>query len=89
GDTLGDQTRQAFRNMTSAIESVGGKIEDICSITVYVQDTDLQKDVYPQINPAVFEVFADKPPARAVVGGVSLPRSTEKVMISAYAVVGA
>lgn len=89
GDSLGDQTRQAFRNMASAIESVGGTMKDICSITVYVQETDLQKDVYPQINPAVFEVFADKPPARAVVGGVALPRESEKVMISAFAVVGA
>ncbi|MEP7457347.1 RidA family protein [Phyllobacterium sp. SB3] len=89
GDTLGEQTRQAFRNMTSAIESVGGTIADVCSITIYVQDTDLQKDVYPHINPAVFEVFADRPPARAVVGGVALPRATEKVMISAYAIVDA
>jgi len=87
GDTLREQTRQAFRNMSSAIESVGGTIKDVCSITIYVQDTDLQRDVYPQINPACHEFFADQPPARAVVGGIALPRATERVMISGYAVV--
>jgi enamine deaminase RidA (YjgF/YER057c/UK114 family) len=48
GQTLQDQTRQAFRNMNAAMESVGGSIKDVCSITIYVQETDLQKNVYPR-----------------------------------------
>jgi 2-iminobutanoate/2-iminopropanoate deaminase len=88
GDTLNEQTRQAFRNMQAALASVGAKMTDVCSITIYVQETDLQRDVYPQINPACFEVFGKRPPARAVVGGVALPRPTEKVMISAHAILG-
>jgi 2-iminobutanoate/2-iminopropanoate deaminase len=87
GQTLQDQTRQAFRNMNAAMESVGGSIKDVCRITIYVQETDLQKNVYPEINPVCLEMFGDQPPARAVVGGVALPRPTEMVMISGYAVV--
>ncbi len=87
GDTLNEQTRQAFRNMQAALASVGATMGDVCSITVYVQDADLQRDVYPQINPACLEFFGMSPPARTVVGGIALPRPTEKVMISAYAVV--
>ena len=88
GDTLNEQTRQAFRNMQSALASVGAKMTDVCSITLYVQETDLQRDVYPEINPACLEFFGKAPPARAVVGGVALPRPTEKVMISGYAILG-
>jgi 2-iminobutanoate/2-iminopropanoate deaminase len=87
GQTRHDQTRQAFRNMNAAVESVGGSIKDVCSITIYVQETDLQKHVYPEVNPVCLEMFGDQPPARAVVGGVALPRPTEMVMISGYAVV--
>jgi 2-iminobutanoate/2-iminopropanoate deaminase len=86
GDTLNEQTRQAFRNMQSALASVGAKMADVCSITIYVQESDLQRDVYPEINPACLEAFGKSPPARAVVGGVALPRPTEKVLISAYAI---
>ena len=89
GDTLNEQTRQAFRNMSSALESVGASLSDVCSITVFVQESDLQADVYPEINPACYETFGNNPPARAVVGGVTLPRPTEKVMISAVAVLNA
>jgi enamine deaminase RidA (YjgF/YER057c/UK114 family) len=86
GDTLNEQTRQAFRNMKAALSSVGAEMSDVCSMTIYVQEADLQRDVYPEINPACFEAFGKNPPARAVLGGVALPRPTEKVMISAYAV---
>ncbi len=85
GTELGEQTRQAFRNMKVALESVGATLEDVCSITIYVSATDLQKDVYPLINPACLEAFGTNPPARAVVGGVALPRPSELVMISATA----
>jgi 2-iminobutanoate/2-iminopropanoate deaminase len=89
GDTLNEQTRQCFRNMQAALASVGATMADVCSITIYVQETDLQRDVYPEVNPACLEAFGKAPPARAVMGGIALPRPTEKVMISAYAVVGA
>lgn len=88
GKTLGEQTRAAFRNMDAAMASVGGSIKDVCSITIYVQESDLQRDVYGEINPPCYEVFGNSPPARAVVGGVALPRATEMVMISGYAILG-
>lgn len=86
GDDLKEQTRQAFRNLRTALEAADASLEDVISITIYVTATDLQKDVYPFINPACFEAFGQNPPARAVVGGVALPRSSELVMISATAV---
>lgn len=86
GTTLGEQTRQCFANMAAAMEAVGGSIRDVCSITVYVQATDLQRDVYPEVNPVCHAVFGMEPPARAVMGGIALPRPAELVMISATAV---
>lgn len=86
GGTLFEQAQQAFRNMRDALEAVGGSMSDVCSITVYVQESDLQANVYPQINPACREVFGDRPPARAVVGVLALPRPTERVMISGMAI---
>lgn len=86
GTSLGDQTRQCFRNMALAMEAASGSIADVCSITIYVQATELQRDVYPQVNPICQEVFGMAPPARAVVGGTALPRASELVMISATAV---
>ncbi|QYK42189.1 MAG: RidA family protein [Paracoccaceae bacterium] len=86
GTTLGEQTRQCFRNMAAAMEAAGGTIADVCSITIYVQATELQRDVYPEVNPACHEFFGMAPPARAVMGGIALPRPTELVMISATAV---
>jgi enamine deaminase RidA (YjgF/YER057c/UK114 family) len=86
GTTLGEQTEQCFRNMAAAMESIGGSIGDVCSITVYVQATDLQRDVYPEVNPVVHKVFGMAPPARVVIGGVALPRPTELVLIAATAV---
>jgi enamine deaminase RidA (YjgF/YER057c/UK114 family) len=87
GVTMGEQARQAFRNMEVALASVGATMADVCSITIYVHENDLQRDVYPEINPACHEFFGDAPPARSVLGGVALPRPTERVMISGFAVV--
>ncbi|MEQ8369275.1 MAG: RidA family protein [Alphaproteobacteria bacterium] len=85
---LGDHTRQAFRNMQAALASVDAKMSDVCSMTLYVHETDLQKDVYPKVNPVCYEFFGDAPPARMVMGGIALPRPTEKIMISAIACLG-
>jgi len=85
---LEDHTRQAFRNMETALESVDAEMSDVCSMKIYVHETDLQEDVYPKVNPVCYEFFGDSPPARAVMGGIALPRPTEKVMISAIAHTG-
>ena len=86
GTTIGEQARQCFRNMAAAMESAGGSIADVCSITIHVQATELQRDVYPEVNPVCHEVFGMAPPARVVIGGIALPRPSELVMISATAV---
>ena len=86
GQDLHEQTQQALLNMRVALEAVDASLEDVCSITIYVQAEDLQKVVYPHINPACFEAFGANPPARSVIGGVTLPRPSELVLISALAV---
>jgi enamine deaminase RidA (YjgF/YER057c/UK114 family) len=60
-------------------------MRDVCSLTIYVGVRDLQADVYPHVNPVCHEFFPSDPPARAVMGGVALPRPTELVMLSATA----
>jgi enamine deaminase RidA (YjgF/YER057c/UK114 family) len=86
GDDLWTQAPQAFANLKTAIEAVGGTVDDVIQITVYVPFTDLQRDVYPPVNKAVHECFGTPPPARAVVGGVAMPRETELIQVVALAV---
>lgn len=88
GETLLDQTRQALSNMKTAMESIGGTMADVCSITVYVTRDDLQADVYPEVNPACHEFFGASPPARHVLAIRALPRPTELVMVAGTAVLG-
>ena len=85
-DDQAGHTRQAFLNMKAALEGVGATMADVCQITIYVHETHLQRDVYPKINPVCHEFFPKDPPARAVIGGVALPRNTERVLITGTAV---
>jgi 2-iminobutanoate/2-iminopropanoate deaminase len=89
GTDLRGQAWQAMANLRTGIESVGGTLADICAITVYVPYEDLQRDVYPALNSVVYEFFPTEPPARAVVGGVALPRREELVQIVATGVLEA
>ena len=86
GDDLATQARQAFANLRTALEAVGATVDDVVSITVHVSATDLQKDVFPAINAAGFETFGPRPPARTTVGGVTMPRPTELIQVSAIAI---
>lgn len=88
GDDLGSQARQVFENLKTAAEAAGAALQDICSVTVYVTATDLQRDVYPFINPLFAEYFPTEPPARTLVGGVALPYPEFLIEVAAQAVLG-
>ncbi len=73
-DDLAGQTRRCMENVKDAIEAAGGTMSDICQMVVYTTKTNLLEDVFPLINPVFWEFFPTQPPARAVIGGIALPR---------------
>jgi 2-iminobutanoate/2-iminopropanoate deaminase len=64
GDDVGSQTRQALRNMETALAAVGGTLADVCSVTAFLEHIDRDFAAY---DAAYSEVFATQPPARATV----------------------
>jgi 2-iminobutanoate/2-iminopropanoate deaminase len=64
GDDVASQTRQALRNMETALASVGGTLADVCSVTAFLEHIDRDFAAY---DAAYSEVFAKEPPARATV----------------------
>lgn len=89
GDDIARQARQAMLNLRDAVTAAGGTLADVVTTTVYVVATDLQQDVYPQLNPVFGEFFPADPPARAVIGVTALPRPADLVEIVATAVIDA
>jgi reactive intermediate/imine deaminase len=59
GGDIKAQTRQAFENIRSVVESAGGSMENIVKVTVYLTDP----DDYPAMNEVRAEVFPKDPPA--------------------------
>ena len=64
GDDVGTQTRQALRNLATALAAVGGTLADVCSVTAFLEHIDRDFAAY---DAAYSEAFADDPPARATV----------------------
>jgi 2-iminobutanoate/2-iminopropanoate deaminase len=64
GDDVASQTRQALRNMETALAAVGGTLADVCSVTAFLEHIDRDFAAY---DAAYAEVFAAEPPARATV----------------------
>jgi enamine deaminase RidA (YjgF/YER057c/UK114 family) len=77
------QVREVLRKIQVGVESVGGKIEDIVTCTVYITDARFYSDV----NETRREVFGPSFPASTMVQVVSLARPGLLVEINATAVV--
>ena len=88
GDDIASQIRQAFENLRQALEAAEATLADVCMITVYTPKTELLTEVFPKINPVYWEFFPSEPPARAVIGGIALPRPEVLVELVASAVLG-
>jgi 2-iminobutanoate/2-iminopropanoate deaminase len=64
GPDVATQTRQALRNMATALASVGGDLSNCCSVTAFLEHAD---DDFASYNAAYAEFFPTDPPARATV----------------------
>jgi 2-iminobutanoate/2-iminopropanoate deaminase len=80
---VGAQTREVLRKIKVGIESVGGTIDDIATVTVFMTDGRFYSDV----NEARREVFGPNFPPSTLVQVVSLARPGLLVEINATAVV--
>lgn len=80
---VGEQTREVLRKIRVAIESVGGTIDDVVTVTVFMTDGRF----YGDVNEARREVFGPNFPPSTLVQVVSLARPGLLVEINATAVV--
>ena len=64
------QAHQVFRNLAAVANACGATLDDGLKLTVYLVDL----DHFQELNAVMEEYFAAPYPARAAVGGASLPR---------------
>jgi len=62
GPKVQDQTRQALRNVETILKDLGGTLDDVVKVTVYLANP---SDFRP-MNEAYAEFFPSEPPARSV-----------------------
>lgn len=86
GMNLGEQARQALRNIRTAVEEAGGTLADVVSMRIYVVDYK-RADAGP-VGEALREFFSgDGPPASTWIGVSSLAVEDFLIEIEAIAVV--
>ena len=86
GTDLGEQTRQALRNIKLGVEAAGGTLADVVSLRIYLVNPK-PNDTGP-VGQALREFFsADKPPASTWLGVTSLARPEFLIEIEAIAVI--
>lgn len=86
GSTHLDQSREAWRNLKTALEAAGATINDVAKITIYV--VDYSWDAVEALTTAATEVFGGPPPltANTLVGVSTLWLPGLLVEIEAVAV---
>jgi enamine deaminase RidA (YjgF/YER057c/UK114 family) len=86
GKNLGEQARQALRNIRTAVEAAGGTLTDVVSVRIYVVNYK-PEDAGP-IGEAFGEFFpGDGPPASTLIGVSSLAVGDFLIEVEAIAVV--
>jgi len=86
GADLGEQARQALRNVRTAVEAAGGTMADVVSLRIYVVNYRPEDAV--AVGAAVREFFPAKdPPASTWLGVTSLAVRDFMIEIEAIAVV--
>ncbi len=80
-DTIENETRQVLENLGAVLRQAGLDYCDVVRATIYM--TDIEN--YGKINSIYTQYFREKPPARAAVQVVSLPKQAN-VEISCIAV---
>jgi enamine deaminase RidA (YjgF/YER057c/UK114 family) len=79
------QAQQAYRNLATAIEAVGGSVADIAKITVFVVGH--RQDLVEPLRAARNEVFGDHRPASTFLGVEKLIYPTLLIEVEAVAVI--
>lgn len=86
GTDLGEQTRQALRNVRLGVETAGGSLGDVVSLRIYIVNPK-PGDTGP-VGEALREFFpADKPPASTWIGVSSLAVEDFLIEIEVIAVI--
>ncbi|MDQ3012955.1 MAG: RidA family protein [Acidobacteriota bacterium] len=86
GDNIGEQTRQALRNVETAIEAAGGNRIDVVSLRLYVVKPN-PRDI-ESVGEVLREFFsAETPPASTWIGVTSLAVEEFLIEIEAIAVI--
>jgi 2-iminobutanoate/2-iminopropanoate deaminase len=83
GRNCGEQARQALRNVRAAVEAVGGTLDDIVSLRIYVVHIAENVDA---VGPALREVFTTDPPTSTWIGVSSLAVPEFLIEVEATAV---
>jgi enamine deaminase RidA (YjgF/YER057c/UK114 family) len=86
GMNLGEQTRQALRNIRIAVETAGGTLADVVSVRIYIvgykpEDAGPVGEVFREFFPG------EHPPASTLIGVSSLAVEDFLIEIEAIAVV--
>jgi enamine deaminase RidA (YjgF/YER057c/UK114 family) len=86
GTNLGEQARQALRNIQTAVEAAGGTMADVVSVRLYV--VNYKSGDAGSVGEALREYFpGDDPPASTWIGVSSLAVEDFLIEIEAIAVV--
>ncbi len=84
GATVGEQARQALRNVRSAVEAAGGALSDIVSMRIYAVQP--SRDDLAAVGGAVRDAFGKHTPASTWIGVWSLAVPDFLIEIEAIAV---
>lgn len=84
GDTAYDQARAVLALIETALEELGGSLDNVVRTRMFVVDIEANAD---EVGRAHGEVFADIKPATAMYGVTALLRAEMLVEIEATAVV--
>jgi 2-iminobutanoate/2-iminopropanoate deaminase len=79
GENVTEQTRQVISNLKAVLEAGGATLEDVVSVTVYLDDPDL----WTEFNTAYRELMPPPYPSRTAVG-VSLRGFLVEISAVAY-----
>ena len=85
GDDLGEQTKEALRNVEIALQAAGGLLRDVVSMRIYFLHS--RRSETGAIGAALREFFPTMPPATTWIGVPSLADDAFLIEIEAIAVV--
>ncbi|MBV7329839.1 RidA family protein [Chloroflexi bacterium TSY] len=85
GDDLGEQMRQALRNVETAVRVAGGRLNDVVSLRIYFLAEKHQE--VSGIREALLDFFPEDPPATTWIGVPILADPVFLVEVEAVAVI--